>query len=265
MTYYTPSWSMVDVTGPDAVKFVQNLCTNDIARMPEGHACEAFFCDVKGRIQAHTIVCRTPDGCRVVVTSARAADLAAHIDRYHIREDLQIDAPQSPNLVLCFGGADQEVGAYPVDGLAAQLALSPPAAGRPLSEEEFQLHRIKHAFPLDGVDVDEHRLPQEVNRNALAISFTKGCYLGQETVARIDALGHVNRLLKPCRLAGQASVVVGDTWQAEGKTVAQVTSVAYAAEEDATYVLGYLRAEAAVEGAHLQTPSGQATVLAAPA
>ena len=55
--------------------------------------------------------------------------------------------------------------------------------------------RVDVGFPRFGVDITDNNLPQEVNRNAAAISFTKGCYLGQETIARIDAVGHVNQQL----------------------------------------------------------------------
>ncbi|MCA9269908.1 MAG: hypothetical protein KDA41_15615, partial [Planctomycetales bacterium] len=63
--------------------------------------------------------------------------------------------------------------------------------GRACDAAELEVARIEAGMPLDGVDVTDDNLPQEVNRNAQAISFTKGCYLGQEVVARIDALGHV--------------------------------------------------------------------------
>src|SRR4029453_1620592 len=63
--------------------------------------------------------------------------------------------------------------------------------------------RIEAGFPLFGRDITDDNLPQEVGRDAKAISFTKGCYLGQETVARIDALGHVNRSLVGLKFASE--------------------------------------------------------------
>ncbi len=72
----------------------------------------------------------------------------------------------------------------------------------PASLNELQLHRIRAGSPWFGVDCDGETLPQELQRDALAISFIKGCYLGQETVARIDALGHVNKWLVVLRSCG---------------------------------------------------------------
>ena len=59
----------------------------------------------------------------------------------------------------------------------------------------WNLLRLRHGWPLFGIDIKTDQLPQEVDRDKLAINFNKGCYLGQETVARLDALGHVNRML----------------------------------------------------------------------
>ena len=66
---------------------------------------------------------------------------------------------------------------------------------RVVMAEAVEIARVEFGTPFYGQDITTENLPQEVNRDKTAISFTKGCYLGQETVARIDALGHVNRLL----------------------------------------------------------------------
>ena len=71
-----------------------------------------------------------------------------------------------------------------------------PASGRTLTNEEADGMRIAAGTPAFGRDIQLDNLPQEIGRDAQAISFVKGCYLGQETVARLDALGHVNKLLR---------------------------------------------------------------------
>ena len=68
--------------------------------------------------------------------------------------------------------------------------------------QAFEAARVEWGFPLFARDISEQNLPQEIARDAQAISFVKGCYLGQETVARIDALGHVNKLLVGVRFLG---------------------------------------------------------------
>jgi folate-binding protein YgfZ len=124
--------------------------------------------------------------------------------------------------------------------------------------------RIEYGMPLYGRDITLENLPQEVNRNAQAISFTKGCYLGQETVARIDALGHVNRLLVVVKFAGERIPSPGDELQIEGKPVGQVTSAAFSPRVSKPLALAYVRTASAAPGTRLASPVGDAEVVALP-
>ena len=97
-----------------------------------------------------------------------------------------------------------------------------------LSPSDFEALRIEAGTPVFGKDVTERNLPQEIARDAQAISFVKGCYLGQETVARLDAMGHVNQVLKGLTFEpGSACPAPGSTLEADGKRVGAITSVAF--------------------------------------
>ena len=118
----------------------------------------------------------------------------------------------------------------------------------PAGTDAFEALRITAGFPLYGQDITEDHLAQEVGRTALAISFTKGCYLGQEPIARIDAMGHVNRLL--CRLEFSSGplpvtgMAVLDKPSADGKPIGQITSAAWSLQQrdnDKPAALAYLR------------------------
>ena len=103
------------------------------------------------------------------------------------------------------------------------------AGGLELDRGAFEALRIEAGTPLSGIDVRPENLPQEIGRDALAIHFKKGCYLGQETVARIDALGHVNRRLSGFRLIeGPIDGATPGTplIDADGKEVGRITSIA---------------------------------------
>jgi tRNA-modifying protein YgfZ len=94
-----------------------------------------------------------------------------------------------------------------------------------INAETFEILRIAAGTPMFGKEVTEKNLPQEFGRDNRAISFVKGCYLGQETVARIDALGHVNQILKGLRLDPVTPVPGhGSTLEQDGKRVGVVTS-----------------------------------------
>jgi folate-binding protein YgfZ len=91
-------------------------------------------------------------------------------------------------------------------------------------ETEFHAARILAGFPWHGVDLNEANLPQEADRDALAISFTKGCYLGQETVARLDALGQVQKKLVRWRIH-ETNPPAGTELKSGEKVVGRLTSV----------------------------------------
>jgi folate-binding protein YgfZ len=130
--------------------------------------------------------------------------------------------------------------------------------------EAFEAARIEHGFPLFGKDISAANLPQEVGRDSRAISFVKGCYLGQETVARIDALGHVNKMLAGVRFAGSTVPEAGAELRDGDKTVGQVTSAAYSPRFAAAIALAYVRAPSHAPGTRLTSALGDAEVVALP-
>jgi folate-binding protein YgfZ len=136
------------------------------------------------------------------------------------------------------------------------------AGGVLCGEAAFDAARIEAGTPLFGRDVTAANLPQEIDRDRRAISFTKGCYLGQETVARIDALGHVNKMLRGLRFAANSTVPEpGTELTANDKPAATVTSAAYSPKHGAPFALAYVRRGFDAPGTKLQSPHGEAEVV----
>lgn len=137
-----------------------------------------------------------------------------------------------------------------------------------VDEAVFEMRRVERGWPVFGVDFSERNLPQEVDRDRLAINFAKGCYLGQETVARIDALGQVQRLLRGVRFDGDDPPPPDTTLRlpssaAEGlpeKVVGEATSVVWSPAIGSYVGLGILRREAATPGSVVTWDHGTATV-----
>lgn len=185
------------------------------------------------------------------------ATLSDHSDRYQaillaqpqagrFADDYQITSLDSPLLSAGqaeIGGEMVTVCQVPWLGQPAYLCLhSPP----PSSEEspqpwwvsriatadslssmaEFHHQRVLAGFPWFGIDLNENHLPQEADRNAETISFTKGCYLGQETVARLDALGQVQKKLCRWQITTTDAIPLGTPLLSGEKTVGTVTSTA---------------------------------------
>jgi folate-binding protein YgfZ len=206
----------------------------------------------------------------------------AHLDRYVIREDVQLrDTTDERGYLLASGGVPAE-GSYTsmswdivgrAEAKLIEFAWSEgEALGRIFSQEQpvlvhrkaFTAARIEAGFPLMGVDFGEENLPQEVGRDREAISFTKGCYLGQETVARIDALGHVNQRIVGVRISGSDVPARGTELTLQGKNVGLVTSAAFSPKLVAPLAIAMVRREANSSGARLGSSIGECEVVALP-
>jgi folate-binding protein YgfZ len=124
--------------------------------------------------------------------------------------------------------------------------------------------RIEAGTPWFGRDVTDENLPQEVDRTPLAISFTKGCYLGQETVARLDAMGHVNRTLCGVRFPGPEVPSVGGEIRIDEKVVGRITSACWSPRLGTPLALAYMRRGHNQVGARVPSPWGDAEVVRLP-
>jgi folate-binding protein YgfZ len=132
----------------------------------------------------------------------------------------------------------------------------------PVGFESFNVHRIEAGIPSYGIDMDENTLPIEAGLEKTAISFTKGCYIGQESVARITYRGHVNRKLIGLSLSGTRPASKGDKISKDGQEVGWVTSSAYSPNLRIAIALGYLRREVLEPGTSVLIGTGEAGVSA---
>jgi folate-binding protein YgfZ len=296
-------WSVVAVSGDDRKSFLHNMCTNEINKLTAGQGCEAFFTDVKGRIVAHAWVVLREDRALLLTVPHQAERIVEHLDRYIIREDVQL-ADRSPDEAwLLVAGAEADAvlnksivaPTQPWQSTACQLgevdcllvrfslpgrnALLLGAAGDRVESlcqqleaagavacglEAWDSLRVEAGLPLFGVDFDHSNLPQEVARDAEAISFTKGCYLGQETVARIDALGHVNQQLVTLKFAAGATPEVGLPLMQQDKQVGVATTLGQSGRSGSSLALAMVRRGANQVGTMLESASGTAEVIATP-
>ncbi len=105
----------------------------------------------------------------------------------------------------------------------------------------YEILRVEAGTPVYGVDIDDTNLPQETGRTERAISYTKGCYIGQETIARLRTYGHVNRLLVGLRIEGDLVVPSGSRVYRDDKEVGKVTSSAVSPRFQGALALAYMR------------------------
>jgi folate-binding protein YgfZ len=133
-----------------------------------------------------------------------------------------------------------------------------------LERPAFEAARIESGFPLFGVDFDDNNLPQEIGRDREAISFTKGCYLGQETVARIDALGHVNQRIVGVRFFADCMPAVGSELFKDGAEIGRITSAAFSPALNAPLALAMVRRDANAAGTRFESAFGECDVMELP-
>ena len=285
-----PGRTHLKLTGQDRASFLHNFCSNHIKGLAVGQGCEAFITSIKGRILGHVLVFADADRLLAETVPGQGPALLAHLDKYIITEDVQLADRSGEWSQLSLSGARVEellqaalsLTALPSGTAPAQITVgngflrkfsfgSAPgwslvgprdwiaqcqasllAAGALAGPEElFEQLRIEAGFPHYGVDLTEANLAQEANRNARAISFQKGCYLGQEPIARIDALGHVNRALCSVITTSASSIPAGaDVFATAEATepAGQLSSAIVWPTTGQTMGIGMLRRELAVEG-----------------
>ena len=124
--------------------------------------------------------------------------------------------------------------------------------------------RVEEGFPVIGLDITERTLPQEVGRNEKAVSFSKGCYLGQEIVARIDARDAVAKVLSGVRFATAEVPTAGGELTRDGQAVGQITSAAFSPRFGGSVALAYLQRAHHEPGVSLDSAWGRATVVELP-
>lgn len=276
-----PGWTSVTFAGKDRQTFLNNFCTNEVKKLTAGQSCEAFITNVKGRTIGYGLVDCRADEVAFITVPGQAAALLPHFDRYIIREDVQLSDTSAARAYFYFG-ADPQLpigrwiawdllgrvtgGLLEVATEVAELIHGAEVAGdySKCDLPAFEALRIEAGTPLFGMDFNDSNLPQEIGRDRQAISFTKGCYLGQETVARIDALGHVNQQLAGVRFDGSSLPAPGVELQKDGVTVGRVMSATFSPQLDAPLALAMVRRETNAVGTRIESADGAAEVVKLP-
>ena len=280
LNYFSLDRTVVRLTGDDRVSFLNNFCTADIKLLQTNQISEAFILNGKGKLVAHLLVLCHADSLELNTVAGQGQAIMTHLDRYLIREDVTMtDISTERKHVFVFGnGLDAAVefnhfaegeiqvahceaaGVGVLGSAATAETLVEWASGlgaTETGEATVHLHRIRTGTPWFGIDSSSDNLPQELVRDEKAISFTKGCYLGQETVARIDALGRVNKLM--VRLRSNSAIEVGGTLELDGKSVGTLSSVAN--DEADWFGLAIVKRAAAKSGTVLKAGVGDVTVV----
>ena len=282
----------VKVSGKDAQDFLHRMISNDVKSLAPGTGVWALFLDIKGHIQGDMKIYRLPDYLLMVMQHHALDRVIKGLDRYIIGEQLQMTnvsdqfalfqilgpeaatflrskgANHLPETELAFDSVSFDGIATKVIRLGLGYALLVDANSavqllnfldvQPVGMQAFNIFRIESGLPLLGLDYDETNLPQE-SRLDHALNFNKGCYLGQEVMARLDAQGHVNKVLMG--LVSSDEVSRDQKLFAGDKEAGRITSVARSPLSGEYVALGYIRREFAKENQALQVSGNSTTAV----
>ncbi len=257
---YSLSWTV----GPDTVAFLQGLLSQDVESMRPGRLARSFLLQPRGKLEALLWVLRDEGRVGIVTDSELHEEAITYLLRWRLRVEVDFErdqrevfaiwGPDTGSLEVPDGGWKDETGV-----LVARLRVAPIryvlVAGldavaleshgiRPIGAEAATTLRIEAGEPRMGIDVDAKTIPQESGLVQEAVSFDKGCFLGQELAARIDSRGRVNRNLRGIRILDPVIPPIGARVTYSGKMVGKLTSVGESGHLGSPVGLALIRREA---------------------
>lgn len=273
--FYEQKRGLIEVSGKEAVQFLNGLITNDAAKLEDGAQMLAAFPNAQGRLLALVRVLRRADKFLFETEEATREKVFQNLFRFTFAgdffvRDLSADYKyfgvipnskfQIPNPdFITFqnrNGTDYFVPNKSVTDFEINLKDA-----FEISAELYEILRIETGVPLYGVDIDETTIVPEIGLPD-GISYNKGCYIGQEIIARIHFRGHVAKKLTGLIFEDEnAAINAKDEIESlEGKNAGRVTSVAFSPKLEKTIALAYVRYDYLEEGTQLKIGDFVATV-----
>ncbi|HEY1337290.1 MAG TPA: glycine cleavage T C-terminal barrel domain-containing protein [Bryobacteraceae bacterium] len=275
------------VRGRDRARLLHNISSNEIKKLAPGNGCYAFLLNAQGRIQADLTLLCFDDRFLIDVEPELREKVPQHIRRYIVADQVELEdvtdqtaaiglegpgaAAVLASLNVPVPGADyahvpwgeNTVAAVSLTGqpgfriycaaarkdeIAGHLAA---AGAKPATADEARVVRLEIGKPRYGEDIRDTTLPQETGQMH-AISFTKGCYIGQEIVERIRSLGHVNKQLARVEADAAEALAPGTKLTAESGDAGEITSSVWSPRFSKVIALAFVRAPFAESGKALQ-------------
>lgn len=251
--FYQQRRGLISVWGKEAVQFLDGLITNDMKTLEDGQQMLAAFPNAQGRLLAVVLVLRDGDRYLFETEEATREKVFQNLFRFTFAGDFFVEdlsdgyryfemygdeTPtsavgtfyRSPNSTRNFIPRDRAE--YFRDGLTASGAVE-------ISDGLYEALRIESGIPKFGVDMDETTIVPELGLEEM-ISYKKGCYIGQEIIARIHFRGHVAKQLTGLRLSGEVAANA-ELLSDSGKNAGRITSVTYSPNLESVIALGYVR------------------------
>ncbi|MEM6370762.1 MAG: glycine cleavage T C-terminal barrel domain-containing protein [Myxococcota bacterium] len=282
----------VEVTGPDRIRFLNGMLSNDVSKLEPGQGHFAVKATNKGRTQGLLRVRAGPDSIFLDLVGDSAELVAGALVQHLVADDCELVDRSDSRRVFLVLGASEGLGVLPAEdagfvqsggtvlirddryGLAGFEVHVPDAdveafeagllsaGATEMTAGELEEVRVLAGVPQMGRELDESVIPMEA-RLGFAIDYTKGCYIGQETIARATNLGGVKHRMVGLRFGDQeAALPAVDTKLFDletGKDVGEVTSAVWSTELGAALGLGYVRVTHEAPGTTIRVGEGDGT------
>ena len=214
MTFWVVPRDFVLVRGEEARTFLQGQLSQDVGEMPPGVSARSFLLQPQGKVDAYLrVTCIGDDAFVLDIDTGWGDDVVARLERFKLRTKADVRRVDGFQVVATLDDDGE---------LREELFDDMEIGGEPGHPDEYEAARIRAGWPAMGSEVDESTIPASLGVVDMAVSFTKGCYTGQELVARIDSRGGKT----PTKLVGvrAATAAAGDPVVVDGAEVGRVTS-----------------------------------------
>lgn len=268
----------IRVSGSEATMFLNGLITNDIKNATENSWLPAVFPTVQGRLIGAVRILRSDSGFLIDTESASHEAVLKTISRFTMAGDFQVSDVSDEIALLSVQGKRAGEVIQTVDGVVIRathtgedgydvLTTDPlseklvAAGAQIVSPETFEVLRIEAGIARHGKDMDETNVVLETNLDD-AVSYTKGCYVGQEIIVRIKHRGHVAKKLTGLKFEAdvQEPVITSE----DGKEIGRITSSTYSPKLESHIALGYVRYEYLAAGTKVKAGAISGTVTEIP-
>lgn len=288
---------LLQITGKDRITFLNGLLTNDIQKLGEGDGVRSALLNTKARVLADLYLYSRDEDLLIDTGDAPGMKVKEILDRFIITEDVKIEDATSKLVHLTLQGPKASEHANELLGSSSRdikplhhkmigptLIINRDRTGQtgydmivpqdeaeavwqglllkgisPVGAEAMDILRMEAGYPKYGVDVDENTIVLEAGYKD-AISFTKGCYMGQEVVARATHIGRVNKNLVQFRSETERAPNPKSRLLSEGKEAGYVTSSAFSPGLKTVVGLGYAQRDFAKEGMKLEIESDKGPI-----
>ena len=279
--FYEQKRGLIAVWGKEAVQFLNGLVTNDVAKLEENSPMSAAFPNAQGRLLAIVRVLKSGDKLLFETEAATHEKVYNNLFRFTYAGDFFVEdlsekyryfevqnrksEVRSQNTIEFETnfGADCFVPNEAAESFVGELKARNAVE---ISDELYEVLRVENGVPLYGVDMSEATIVPEIGDET--ISYNKGCYIGQEIIARIHFRGHVAKRLtglilsEPSALAGgsNAQLQNAELKSPDGKNAGKITSAVFSPKLGKIIALGYVRYDYLADGTELKVGEMAATV-----